>query len=87
MVDRLLSERIWAKILAGELPAERPENTWGGPSEGAQCSACDQAIDKGASEIEVDSVDGGRRYYHRGCYVVLDAIRGRIPRRDEGTIR
>jgi len=44
------------------------------------CAACDEAIDRGTAEIEVDSVDGGQRVYHIGCYAVLDAIRQRIAR-------
>lgn len=78
MTDGLLSERIWAKLLSGELPAGRPSRTWGGPSHGTLCAACDEAIGKGTAEIEVDSVDGRQRFYHVGCYVLLDVIRQRI---------
>jgi hypothetical protein len=80
MTDGLLSEKIWAKLLSGELPAGRPATTWGGPSRGTVCAACDEAIDRGMAEIEVDSVDDRQRFYHIGCYGVLDAIRQRIAR-------
>jgi hypothetical protein len=75
MTERPLTEKILAKLLSGELPMRRPSRTWGGPSEGDVCAACDEAIEKGTVEIEVDSADDRTRFYHVSCYGLLDAMR------------
>ena len=77
-IDPEVREKIWSKLQSGELPVEPATHTWGGPSEGRRCAACDQPINKDDQEIEADCVDRCRRFYHRACYVALTVVRASL---------
>ena len=75
MIDHLtdadLLTRIWGKLASGELPRQGPRATFGGPSTGQRCSACDESIATPEAEIEVHSADDKRRFYHPRCFNLL----------------
>ena len=66
--------RVRHKLLVGELPLKPPRSVWGGAASNRCCAVCDSAISLFA-EIEADSADGRRRYYHVSCFRILQSER------------
>jgi hypothetical protein len=75
MVQPTLSQRIEEKLQSGDLAAAVPVKTWGGPSDGNVCAACDGSITRGAAELEAQCVDDRTRFYHIACYTLVEAMR------------
>ena len=75
MIDHLtdadLVARIRAKLASDRLPKEGLLETFGGPSSGQPCSACDEKIIAAEAEIEASSADGRQRFFHPRCFNLL----------------
>jgi hypothetical protein len=73
--DDELRSRITAKLASGVLSLQSPDETFGGPSAGQRCSACDEAIAATEAEIEVERPDAPPQYFHARCYNLLRQAR------------
>lgn len=72
------------KLANGVLPRAMPERVWGGASYGGSvCSACDEPISLGKSELEVECQDGTLRRYHVLCFSVLTTARDTLASADQ----
>jgi hypothetical protein len=76
LTDADLVARIQAKLACGALPREGPLETFGGPSSGQPCSACDEKIATAEAELEASSADGQQRFFHPRCFHLLILERG-----------
>lgn len=75
LADTDLLARIQAKLESGALPLSAPLTTYGGPSTGQSCAACDERIAAAEAEIEVTGADVRQRFFHARCYNVLASER------------
>jgi len=71
LTDAELVARLRMKLAAGELPRKAPLETFGGPSSGQHCSACDERIAAAEAELEVYAGDAKQRYFHIRCFHLL----------------
>jgi hypothetical protein len=84
LADDELRTRIEAKFASGALSRELPHETYGGPSAGQRCHACDEAIAAAEAEIEVGwSAATAAQYFHVRCYNLLRFAREPLPNRDQ----
>jgi hypothetical protein len=73
LTDDDLRRRIEAKLASGTLSTAL-QDTFGGPSAGQRCAACDEAIAAAEAEIEAER-KGGAQYFHVRCYHLLRLAR------------
>jgi hypothetical protein len=71
LTDTELVARIRAKLVSGQLSMSAPLTTFGGPSTGQSCSACDEPIAAAEAEIEVTGADVRQQFFHARCYNLL----------------
>jgi hypothetical protein len=65
-----LHERALTLIKEGRLPANPPNQVWGGYGKGVHCSLCDQPIQPEQVQMEVEFSDDGKRssfVFHLVC--------------------
>jgi hypothetical protein len=63
---------VLAKLLAGTLPTTSPSDVRAGESKGAACHACEELIEPGKTEYEVNIADVGSFRFHRKCFDTWD---------------
>jgi hypothetical protein len=77
--ERVLHERVREALQAGELPRQRPDNTWAGPGVGADCTICRAPVTPTEMEYELEFVRGGdepgrdRYHVHIHCFLAWSA--------------
>ena len=65
-----MAASIRAKIEAGALPhpSEAQAGLWAGKGNGQCCSACDQPIEAGETEFEIEVPTSRTFRFHRQCF-------------------
>jgi len=53
-----LRQKAREAIVAGKLPHRRAERMWAGPGVGSRCSICDEPVDHGEIEYELEFTRG-----------------------------
>jgi hypothetical protein len=74
-----LESHARAKLLARELPLERPATFWAGYGLGDRaCVLCTESIMREQVELEVKADDGRTLFYHAPCFDVLNDVYMRL---------
>jgi hypothetical protein len=83
--DGRLRQTAREAILAGRLPAGRPDRTWGGPGAGARCTICQVAVTRDEPELELEfarqggAARGWDTYHvHARCFTAWQLERKRL---------
>jgi hypothetical protein len=85
--ELILRDKAREAIRSGKLPAKKPDRTFGGPSSGAVCALCGDAIPRQQAELEIEfdsyGVMPGSAHYHLHprCFAAWEFERTKV----EGT--
>jgi hypothetical protein len=75
---------VLAKLLDGTLPTRSPSQVWASESKGEACHACDELIEPGEIECEVNITRFGSLRFHRKCFHTWDQQRAWYVARSNG---
>lgn len=87
--ESMLHEKAREALRAGILPNRRPDNTWGGPGNGIDCTICGQAMTANDLEIEIEFVGShddpcqGVYRVHPRCFSIWETERRNLGRDGE----
>jgi hypothetical protein len=85
--EPILRDKAREAIRSGKLPVKKPDRTFGGPSSGAVCAVCGDAIPRQQSELEIEFNRHGvmpglaRYHFHPRCFAAWEFERTKV----EGT--
>lgn len=72
-------------LLAGKLPRQDPDRTWGGSGVGVQCAVCAKPVTQDEVEYEIQFAHDGsnpgldRYHLHLRCFAVWELERTKLP--------
>jgi hypothetical protein len=84
--------KVLDAVLAGRLPAQAPERTWGGRGSGVPCAICTEPLRSDEVEWELEFTSGLDRltrtnlHVHPDCYADWDLARHRTLPSTDGDI-
>lgn len=84
-----LRERARMLILAGTVPARRPDRIWGGRGSGDCCPVCEATVGDDETEMELEFARDGVAaifHVHLACFAALEQERRQLAERDDAEL-